>query len=192
MDADWSVELGADDPVLEFPWVSADGSQSYVDLTQDVGPIDTFPEVVTFPLLHDFLCGLNGPWSPWFTAKCDAWCDDEISEAEEIYGGTMRMCSYVDLIRRNQQERFSFEQHERWVKLAAECLHRFPQSAYCCEFIVRRCYYHLDRSSEESRAGFYVTAYAFGYGDEETAQERWKGCLDRVCYALTRRHDNLR
>jgi len=185
MDADWSVELGADDPALEFPWTSPEGTQGYVDLSKGMSGLDWVPEAVEHAPLRSFLIGINAKTSPWMSVKCDVWSDGDISEAEEIYGCTMRMCSYVDVIRRQGQERFSFEQHEGWVKSAVERLRRFPEGPALAELVVRRCYYHQEENSEESRAGFYVTVYAFGYGDEDTAKWRWKGCLDRVSHALT-------
>lgn len=183
MDADWSVELGADDPVLEFPWTSPDGTQSFIDLTADIGALGKIPEAVKYVPLRSFLAELNAR-SPWISAKCDVWSDEDISEAEKIYGGTVRMCSYVDVIRRDKQGRFSFEQHERWVRSVAERLQWFPDAPYRAELVVRRCYYHLDEIPEESRAGFCITVYAFGYGDQETAKYPWKGCLDCVSHAL--------
>lgn len=184
MDADWSVELDADDPALECPWSSPDGTQGYVDLSADMSALRKIPEAMQYRPLRRLLGELNASWSPWITAKCGVWTDDEISEAEEIYGCTVRMCSYVDLIRREECERFSFEQHERWAKSAVERLRWFPDAEYRAELVVRRCYYHLDGNPEESRAGFYITVYAFGYGDQETAKYGWEGCLDRISHAL--------
>ena len=43
MDADWSVELGTDDPALEFPWTSPDGAQGYIDLSNDLNGLDRIP-----------------------------------------------------------------------------------------------------------------------------------------------------
>src|SRR5271166_4656139 len=109
MDADWSVELGADDPILEFPWSSPDGSQRYVDLSLHPDAIAEIPEAVRYPELREFLRTFNGPSSPWLTAKCDVWIDQELAEAEEIYDAHLKQSSYVDLVRRDALARYSFE-----------------------------------------------------------------------------------
>ena len=180
MDADWSVELGADDPVLEFPWSSADGTQRSVDLSQHPEAIATLPEVTEYPELARVLVALNGTLSPWLTAKCDVWIDKDLGEAEEIYDAHLKVCSYLDLVRRNKTERGSFKKHEEWVKSAALGLQALgTDAAIACEFIVRRCWYRSDsRPDDEPEPGLYVTLYVFGYGDDEPcARAMWAGGL---------------
>jgi len=187
MDADWSVELGADDPALEIPWSSPDGSQRYIDLSQDLEALAEIPEAMQYPQLSGFLVLINGRSSPWLSAKCHVWLDDELGEAEQIYDAKLKMCSYIDLIRRDESERFSFEQHEQWVKLATWRLHRQPKQSMACELTVRRCWYHAgSRADEDSIPGFYVTVYVFGYGNGEAqAQASWAAGLTRVSFVLT-------
>jgi len=183
MDADWSVELGTDDPVLEFPWASPDGTQRFVDLSRDMLAILTLPEVVQYPELKLFLLALNGKLSTWLTAKCDVWIHDELGEAEEIYDAKMKVSSYVDLVRRNESERFSFEYHEKLVKSAAERLRYVgADQPMACELIVRRCWYHTDsHPDDELEPGFYITLYVSGYGDNETlARSMWGAALRQV------------
>jgi len=187
MDADWSVELGADDPALEFPWKSPDSTVGYVDLSQNMRGLERIPEAMLHHPLLSFLTGINGGMSgsPWLSVKCDAWMDQEVNEYVAPYPMHWRMASYVDVIRRDVSERFSFEQHQKWVKAGVKRLHRFPDGSYYCELIVRRCYYHLDDNPQDSKAGFYITVYVFGYGDIEfNAQSSWKGGLDRVAHTL--------
>jgi hypothetical protein len=184
MDADWSVELGADDPALEFPWTSPDG-QGFVDLLKDRDGLSRIAEATQYPALRSFLIGLNGSMSPWLSVKCDAWMDEGLTDGLEPSAGRLRMASYVDLIRRDESQRFSFEQHERWARAVTERLLRFPDGPYFCESIVRRCYYHLAGHFEDSKPGLYLTVYVFGFGDEEAqAQACWTGGLDRVSHAL--------
>jgi hypothetical protein len=176
MDADWSVELGAEDPILELPWSSPDGTRQFVDLSEQPEAIDNLPEVVHYRELAKVLIALNSALSPWLTVKCDVWIDDELGEAEEIYDGHLKVCSYLDLVRRNQSERISFEQHEQWVKSAASDLRTIrTDEPIACEFIVRRCWYHPDsRPDDEAEPGLYVTLYVFGYGDDEAeARATW-------------------
>ena len=183
MDADWSVELGADDPTLDFPWSAPDDSQHFVDLSQRIAAVTSLPEVSQYPEMAEILIALNGELSPWLTAKCDVWIDDEMGEAEQVYDAELKVCSYIDLVRRTESERFSFEQHEKWVKSAALALQTAEMDdliAY--EFIVRRCWYHSEsRRDDESEPGFYITLYVSGYGyDEPVARAMWAKGLTLV------------
>ncbi len=197
MDADWSVELGADDPVLEFPWSSPDGSQHYVNLREQPELLAAIPEATNNPELGDFLREINAPPSPWTTVKCDIWLDDDLGEAEAIYDATAKFCCYVDLIASDMAARLSFERHEAWVKSAARKLDSEDAEPIACEFIVRRCWYLPEAEGErfdadptgadaEPSPGFYVTLYVSGYGREEAeARTYWGAGLRRVTSVLT-------
>jgi hypothetical protein len=187
VDADWSVELGADDPALEFPWSSPDDAHSYVDLLARPEKLPEIPEAARCPELAEFLLAMNAPSSHWLTAKCDVWFDDEFGEAEEIYDARLKMCSYVDLIPRDNVARFSFEQHEQGVKSLARGLSDSDDQPIACEFILRRCWYHNDSPEDDDPApGFYMTVYVFGYGnDEAQTRIRWAEGLRRVTSVLT-------
>jgi len=197
MDADWSVELGADDAVLEFPWSSPDGAQCYLDLRRHPELRAEIPEAVRFPELGEFLLVMNGPTSPWLTAKCDLWFDDELDEAEAIYHAKQKFCAYVDLVLREDDARFSFSRHEQCVKSAARALASDDELPVACEFIVRRCWYHTEtnplRAGDDAETpgkgnpvpGFYLTFYVFGYGDDHSqARVRWGEGLRRAAVAL--------
>ena len=193
MDADWSVELGRNDEGLEFPWSLPDGSQRYIDLQRHPGRLPEIPEAALFPELGEFLRAINQENSPWLTAKCDVWLDDELSEAEALYEAGLKLGSYVDLVATDDAARFSFERHEKWVKSAARVLSADGEIPVACEFIVRRCWYHTEvsflRAGGDAATpgdtnpvpGFYVTFYLFGYGDiEPQARECWAEGLQRV------------
>jgi len=186
MDADWSVELGADDPALEMPWESSDGSRRYVDLLSHPEAISDIPEAVQYEPLREFLIVLNGNNSPWQTAKCDAWQDDAVGDAPGLECSQRRMCSYVDLIRRDSPQRFSFEQHEAWTREAVVRLQRLGDDSVACELVVRRCYFHIDfESANDSEPGFHVTLYVSANGNDETeAAARWRQGLSLVSSAL--------
>lgn len=180
MDADWSVELGRDDPTLEFPWSSPDGSRRYIDLLQSPESVAEIPEARQYPELADFLLVLNGSVSAWRTAKCDVWLDDELVESELIYDATLKFCSYVDLIARDALARFSLERHECFVKSAAKQLSDDDGVPVSCEFTLRRCWYLGELAGSDVRAGFYITFYLFGYGSGEAhARARWAEGLRR-------------
>lgn len=198
MDADWSVELRADDAALEFPWSSSDGSQRYVDLQRHPELLAEVPEAARNPELGEFLRALNAPASPWLSAKCDVWTEHDLGEAKAIYMAKLKFGSYVDLIFRRDDDRFSFDRHETFAKSAARELSGDDELPIACEFIVRRCWYHLevspsrqadDAASPEGQdllPGFYVTFYVFGYGgDKRQARARWSDGLRRVATVLT-------
>src|SRR5271165_4448473 len=105
MDADWSVELGADDAALEFPWSSPDG-HGFIDLSKDMDGLDKITEAMQHPAMRSFLIGLNGGMSPWLSVKCDTWMDQEVTEQMGQFAGRWRRGSYVDLIRRDDSQRF--------------------------------------------------------------------------------------
>jgi len=197
MDADWSVELGSDDAALEFPWSSPDGSQRYIDLRLHPDRINEVSEATRFPELCEFLRAINQPHSLWLTAKSDVWLDHKLGHAEAIHEANLKLCSYVDLIAREEAARFSFERHEHWVKLMARELAGDDAAPVACEFIVRRCWYHTETSSLRAGddadtpgeanpvPGFYVTFYLFGYGDDEPqARAHWAEGLCRVTAVL--------
>jgi len=187
MDADWSVELGHDDPALEFPWTAPDRAQPYVDLRQRRDAVHELPEARDCRELGQFLLSLNAPTSPWLSAKCSVWLDDELGEAEAIYDANLKLCSYVDLIACDVEARFSFERHEQWVKSAARSLATDDEQSAVCELVVRRCWYHATSNTiTDSSPGFYVTFYLVGYGHHESqARTRWANGLRQVAAVLT-------
>lgn len=187
MDADWSVELGADDPALEFPWTSPDGTEGYVDLPARLNGLYEVMEAAANHELAEFLRTVNGKSSQWLTAKCDVWTDNELGEAEAVYDATLKFACYVDLIAREHPARFSFARHEAWVKSVARKLDNEGAESIACELVVRRCWFHPEGTAdpEQTDAGFYVTFYLFGYGhDEAEARAPWAEGLRRVTDVL--------
>src|ERR1700677_4540385 len=90
MDADFSIELGREDPVLDFPWTDPSGKFFYVDVKRQPELMASIAEVKEFPELGEFLRVVNSPRSLVETAKCDAWATTELSAEEEVYGGRPR------------------------------------------------------------------------------------------------------
>ncbi len=201
MDADYSVELGSDDPVLELPWSDPDGRFHYYDLRSQPETLLLVDEAARYRELGEFLTAMNSPASMLQSAKCDVWLETELSEAEQIYGAAMKMACYVDLLFSGGEDRFDFPAHENVAQRVVELLGRAPQISSAAEFIVRRCHYHEDSPEEGlpsvtpgasgdgaqmavlepqapasagTRDGFYFTFYLSGYGDdEEDARRRW-------------------
>lgn len=207
MDADWSVELADDDPVLDFPW-STDEALAYVDVKRHPEKLNEIPEVRDLPELADFLRVINQPGSSLLTAKCDTWIDHELNEWEKIYDAKRKFCSYVDLLFDQDDARFSFPRYEQFVKSLAGALSHSDDSetenlAAAAEFIVRRCWYHSEETPctepsprlsaqvnavvPDARAGFYITFYLSGYGvDEAEARSLWAAGLKRATRVLAR------
>jgi len=186
MDADFSVELGADDEALEFPWTSPDGNLRYYDVKNQADLLLYISEANHYQELGEFLSCANSANSLFLTAKCDVWLDEELQEAEAIYGAKLKLASYVDILFADPSDsgpRFEFERHERVADRLVQLLSRAPQISVAAEFIVRRCYYHS--AEEPVRPGYYLTFYCFGYGDDaEEARKRWGIGMNLVQNAL--------
>jgi hypothetical protein len=171
MDADFSIELGADDPVLDFPWTDPSGKFAFVDLKRHPESLAQIEEAQTFPELNEFLRTLNSPRTLMETAKCDAWATTELAPEEEIYNTSHKFASYVDVVFCETDARLSRQRHEQFAKKLVELLRRAPELPSSAEACVRRCFF--DHNSEVQE-GFYVTLYVSGYGDDEaSARQRW-------------------
>ena len=171
MDADFAVELGADDETLEMPWTGGAEGPRYFDLKRNPELLCEVEEARRMEELGEFLSAMNSPASAIETAKCDVWFSTEMSPEEEIFGAECKFGSYVDLLFSDEQARFSFADHEQFVRKLVQLLKKAPEIPASAEFLIRRCYYHLDQGI---RDGFYITFYLLGYGDDEAqARQRW-------------------
>jgi hypothetical protein len=171
VEAYFAVELGADDEVLDLPWASADSAVRYYDLKRHPDLLIYVKEAQRLAALGEFLTAINSSASILETAKCDAWHTTEMQPEEEIFGANCKFGSYIDLLFSDEPRRFSFSEHEQMATRLTQLLRRVPEIPAAAEFLVRRCHYHHE---EETRDGFYITFYLFGYGDDEPqAQQRW-------------------
>jgi hypothetical protein len=175
--ADFAVELGADDETLEMPWAAEGGGPRYYDLKRHPELLSNLEEAGRAPELGEFLSKVNSPQSPLETAKCDVWSSTEISAEEEIFEAPHKFGSYVDLFFSHEPKRFSFPEHKLLAKRLTQLLQRAPEMAAAAEFLIRRCYYCGQDEvpgQKEIRDGFYITFYLFGYGkDELRARQNW-------------------
>jgi len=170
MDADFSIELGREDPVLDFPWKDPAGKLAYVDSKRYPELIAQIEEAQTFLELQEFLRTLNSARSMVETAKCDAWATAELTAEEEIHDASYKFASYVDVVSSNTEMRVSLAAHEHFARRLVELLRRAPEIPSAAEACVRRCYL----VDEGVREGFYCTLYVSGYGnDEVTARRNW-------------------
>jgi hypothetical protein len=182
--ADYSVELGPEDPALELPWRSDDPAIRYFDLKRHPELLCDVPEAAAHPELAAFLGRVNAPEFPLETAKCDAWASQEILPEEEIFDAEYKFASYVDLIFCDPGSRLSFEQHEALAKNLCKLLKHAPDIAASIEFMIRRCYYHREQAGD-SMSGFYITAYVNAFGQsEEEARKQWTIALALAQNAL--------
>jgi hypothetical protein len=187
MQADYSAELGREDPALELPWQSGDGASRYYDLKHHPESLAQIPEAANYPELKAFLARINASGFPLQTAKCDAWISREISPEEEIFGANVKFVSYVDLIFATDEPRLSFDEHEALAKSLCVLLQRAPEMSASIELVIRRCYYHPDRNPTQSADGFCITAYVSGFGKddaEDEARQRWGIALTLLQHAL--------
>jgi hypothetical protein len=181
VNADFAVELGADDETLELPWGSA-SEPRYYDLKRQPELLLNIDEARRVPELGIFLAAVNAAGGVLETAKCDAWFSADINSEEEIFGAACKFGSYVDLVFSAEPSRFSFPEHEQFAQQMVQLLHRAPEIPSAAEFLVRRCFFHRAGSVRE---GFYFTFYLFGYGDDEAqSKQNWVIALKLVQSAI--------
>ena len=172
MDADFSIELGREDPVLDFPWTDPAGKLAYVDVKRRPELMTSIEEAETFPELGEFLRVMNSARSMVETAKCDAWPTTELSAEEDVYDASHKFASYVDVVFSEIDARLSFSIHEQFARKLVELLRRAPETPSAAEVCVRRCYFGEDRGIRE---GFYSTLNVSGYGsDKASARQNWE------------------
>lgn len=171
MQADFAVELGADDETLELPWSDRASGLRYYDLKRNPEMLAKIEEAQREAALREFLSAINSGASLLESAKCDVWPSSEINPEEEIFGAAHKFGSYIDLLFAEEKDRFGLQQHEEFAKQLTALLKKCPEIPAAAEFLIRRCYYH---PGDPVRAGFYFTFYLFGYGDEPPqAHQRW-------------------
>jgi hypothetical protein len=174
MEADWSVALTADDPMIVVPWAASEGDPRkcrFLDLRLHPELIDSVEEARSEPL-RAALLRLNDSASHLWTAKCDAWTSSEnafdpyemdAEPGETLFGAG----SYIDLLPFDAAVRSSFPQQERWMRLATERLRAIPARAVRAELVLRT-------AEVEGAPGFGVTWFLEGCGETaQQAEQRW-------------------
>lgn len=192
--AEWSVELGAEDPQLEIPWASADCQVRYLDIRKQPELLLEIPEACDNLPLAEFLNWANSDESIFETAKCDFWSSSEITQEEELFGEPCKFGSYVDLLFIADAIRSQFTEHEIFVRNLTSLLSRAPEMPASSELIVRRCTDRRSQSMNDEDC-FYITLYVHGYAeDEQTAREHWAIALKMVKHAMIQsvRHGSWR
>jgi len=184
MQADFSVECGAGDEVLEIPWSSSDGKAAYLDLKQHPEKLCEVAEAEANPPLRDFLAKINA--RPRLrTAKCDAWFTRELKPEEEVFQAAGKFGSYVDVFFTEAAARNSIAANEKLASELVRLLQRAPEIQAAVELCVRRCYVNELLDAPETSDGFYLTAYVFGFGeDEDSAAKHWAIALHLLQNAM--------
>jgi len=181
VEADFAVELGADDETLEMPWAAGEAGPRYYDLKRHPELLLNIDEASREPELGEFLAAINSATSIVETAKCDAWLSTEMNAEDDIFGAAQKFGSYVDIVFTEERARFSFADHEQFAKKLTQLLKKVPEIPAAAELLIRRCYYN----AQEVRGGFYITFYLFGYGDDPPqARTRWAIALKLVENAI--------
>ena len=182
MDADFSIELGREDPVLDFPWTDPASKLAYVDVKRCPELMASIEEAEKFPELGEFLRVMNSARSMVETAKCDAWATTELSAEEDVYDASHKFVSYVDVVFSEIDKRQSFALHEQFARKLVELLRRAPETPSAAEVCVRRCFF---AAQDGVREGYYSTLYVSGYGsDEASARQNWEVGLNLMGNAV--------
>jgi hypothetical protein len=172
MNADFSIDLGRDDPALEVPWNSDDPSVQYYDLKQYPELVLQIPEAVEFPELRSFLTRINSPEFPLATAKCDIWYSQEISPEEEIFSADRKLVSYVDFVFVHEGMCSSLEKHEEFARNLCQLLNHAPEMPATIEIVIRRCYYHRSHFIAEDAGGQVVKPLRRDVEDPQNASQK--------------------
>jgi hypothetical protein len=182
MDADFSVELGQEDPVLDFPWTDPSGKLTYVDLKRHPESMASIAEALQYPELGRFLRTLNADSSVVETAKCDVWKTAQLNTDEEIHDAAHKTACYVDILFSDVGARLSLSEHEQFARKLLDGLRLSAEIPASAEICVRRCFFG---EGESIRDGFYCTLYVSGFGsDGERSRRNWEVGLKYVADAI--------
>jgi len=170
MEADWSVEIGPDLPVIDAAW---DG---FVDLRSSPEKTDEIEEARQHPALREALLELNSARSPLFTTKCDCWMlPEEDIDPDEFAsaGATARtgFASYIDVVERDSSRFASFEFHERRARELTSDLQKLELRQGRVDLVLRAAAFN-------EQSGFGCTLYAAGCGATKAeAYVAWQAVL---------------
>jgi hypothetical protein len=189
MEADWSVELAADDPMIIVPWAAASDDPrkcKFVDLRLGAHLIDEIEEATPVPELRAALLLLNSVASPLWTVKCDTWQSDTPVDPYEMDAvpeeATLSAGSYIDLLARDSGLMSSFDRQERWVRAVAEALRAVPAKAARVELVLRPALVN-------EVAGYGVSWFVEGCGaTAQHARQAWSGALGLALPVIMNAH----
>jgi hypothetical protein len=190
MEADWSVELGATDPVITVPWAACGEDEPkcrFVDLRLYPHLVAEIEEAQGRTALRSALVLLNGVTSQLWTAKCDVWNrgpeggDDpfdpyemDAEPGETAFGAG----SYIDVLPRDLEMSQWFDGQERWLRTVTERLRGVPARAARVELVLRR-------AVVDGIPGYGMTWFVEGCGETaQRAEQAWGGAFDLALAAI--------
>jgi hypothetical protein len=182
MEADFSIEMGSDDPVLDFPWTDPAGKLAYLDLKRQPELLARIEEAREYLELREFLKSVNSARSLVESAKCDVWESTELSVEEEIFNATHKFASYIDVVFSDIESRRSLARNKEFARSLVELLRRVPEIGANVEICVRRCFFD---DARDVREGCYFTVYLNGYGNDVIlARRNWGIALKLLANAI--------
>jgi hypothetical protein len=190
--SDWTVECGADDPVLVVPWSDPnDPNRHFIDLRKNPYDLDWLEEATQHPPLLQALRALNAPRSPVFTAKCDVWqLPEEELDALRLEldlipeDAPTGIASYIDLIWRERTVFVSFHHHEQIMHRLQRLAGPLPHAFATVECVLRPALVDLAGPQE----GFAISLYVKALGhDHPAAEQHWGDALNEIAALLRSR-----
>ncbi len=209
MEADWSVEIGADLPSITVPW-SAEGL-AFIDLRQALGessrsssaqssmpglpPVPSeslatqVPEAQQHPALGGALAHLNSAHSQVYTSKCDVWtltaADLDPLEMESTSTNCASgFASYIDLVRSGEAVFEPFDEQEAWLKRTIQTLRATPATHARADLVLRSA--NIATTNSDPRDGFAITLYITGCGpNPAAAQANWQHALAQAANVIS-------
>ena len=163
MEADWSVELAAVDPVIVVPWHAPDASLEFIDLRRTPKRIDEIEEACRELALRSALLALNRAPSQLVTVKCDLWKsgpEDEIDPREmdaRAEDAKFAAGCYIDMVSTDGDTRTSFAMQERWIRALTARLRSLELRCARIELVLRH-------AEIQDIPGFGVTCFVQGCG----------------------------
>jgi hypothetical protein len=136
MEADWSVEIGGDAPVIETDW------PGWIDLAVDISRIAQLDEVQNFPPLGEAIMELNRANGSFQTTKCDLWFSDETVDPFEFDSepGEHRTTAncYLDLLPQLLSQWACLAPAESWARYVVDTLRAAPCRSARAEIVLRQ------------------------------------------------------
>ncbi len=173
MNADWSVEAGADSPSIDVPWegwVNLFWDRSNAALPWQEALALALPEVQRYPELLPILMLLNS--LNHFTSKVDVFpvtrddIDPEFAEACPP-AAHVGLGSYIDVLYARPGSYLHFEEFEAIARATSKTLASVSHTSGFAEIVIRP-------ASLGGRTSFGWTLYAFGFGtDAAEARSAW-------------------
>jgi hypothetical protein len=176
MEADWSVEIGADSACIDGSW------EGFIDLRRSPDAVESVMEAAEHLTLREALLALNNDKSPVFTTKCDTWslaegeidADEFDARKKDTRAG---FASYIDILERDLVRFASFEFHEQHAREITACLRTIDLRQGRVDIVARAA---IRNRSE----GYGLTLYTSGCGSTpENAVEAWQAVLQATVAA---------